>query len=59
MKLNTTVTIQMDEEETVAWNTLYRAIYDLAHKPCEDVGTAEAINDFYETMMNFSNYIDD
>lgn len=59
MKLNTTVTIQMNEEETVAWNTLYRAIYDLARKPCEDVETAEAINDFYEAMMRFGEYLDD
>lgn len=59
MKFNTTVVIQMDEEETVAWNTVYRAIYDLARKPCEDVGATEAIKNFYEAMLNLAEYFDD
>lgn len=59
MKLNTTVTIQMDEEETVAWNTVYRAIYDLARKPCEDAGATEAIKNFQEAMLTLADYFDD
>lgn len=59
MEFNVTVTIHMDEEETAAWNTLYKAIYDLACKPCEDVGAAEAIKSFQEAMLNISDYLDD
>lgn len=59
MKFNTTVTIHLDEQENMAWNTLYKAISKLTHEPCEDVGAAEAVNDFYEAMMNLSDYLDD
>lgn len=59
MKFETTVTIHLNQEETSAWNTLYLAISDLAHKPCEDVEIAEAVNDFYEAMQNFAEYIED
>ena len=59
MNFETTVVIRLKEEENSAWNLLYRAVSDLAHKPCEDVGTAEAVNDFYEAMQNFADYLED
>lgn len=59
MKFETTVVIHLNEEENSAWHTLYRAVSDLAHNPCEDVETAEAVNDFYEAMQNFAGYLRD
>lgn len=59
MKFETTVVIHLNQDELAAWNFLYQAISDLAHKPCEDVGTAEAVNDFYEAMQNFADYLED
>lgn len=46
MKFEATVTVSLNEEETHAWNVLFLAIRDLARKSCEDVGTAEAVDDF-------------
>ena len=59
MKFNATITIRLNEEETLAWITLYKAVSDLAHKPCEDVDTAEVVNNLYEAMMNFADYFDE
>lgn len=59
MKFETTVTIHLNEEENSAWNILYRAVSDLAHKPCGDVVVAEAVNNFYEAMQNFVDYLED
>lgn len=59
MKFNNTITIRLSMEETSAWTTLYLAVADLAHKPCEDTEVAEAVNNLYEAMMNFTDYLDD
>lgn len=59
MKFNNTITIRLNLEETSAWNTLYLALADLAHKPCEDTEVVEAVNNLYEAMMNFCDYLDD
>lgn len=59
MKFETTVTIHWNEEEAHAWNVLFLAIRDLAHKPCGDVEVSKAVNDFYEAMQNFVDYIED
>lgn len=59
MKFETTVTVRLDGRENEAWNTLFLAVRDLAHKPCEDVETAEAVNNFYEAMLSFADYLED
>ncbi len=59
MRLITTVKVQLSPEETEAWKTLFDAISCAAHSPCEDFDTAEAINNFYEAMINFNEYLED
>lgn len=59
MKFETIVKIRMNQDELAVWRFLYQAISDLAHKSCEDVGTAEAVNDFYEAMQYFAHYLED
>jgi hypothetical protein len=59
MKFNTIVAIHFDEEDNLAWSTLYKAVGDLAHKPCEDADVAEAVNNLYEAMVNFITYLDE
>lgn len=59
MKFETTVVIHLNEKENLAWDTLYQAVQDLAHKPCADVAVGEAVNNFYEAMQNFADYIED
>lgn len=54
-----TITIRLNSEETSAWNTLYLAVADLAHKSCEDTEVAEAVNNLYEAMINFCDYLND
>lgn len=59
MKFETTVTVNLNEEEAHAWNVLFLAIRDLARKSCEDVETAEVVDDFYHAMLSFADYIED
>lgn len=59
MKFETTVVIHLNQEEISAWNILYQEISALAHKPCGDETVAEAVNDFYEAMQNFAEYLGD
>lgn len=59
MKFETVVKIRLNQDELAVWHFFYQAISDLAHKPCEDVETAEAVNDFYEAMQSFADYLED
>lgn len=57
MKYETTITICLSQEENEAWDSLFLAVRSLAFTPCEDVKTAEAVNDFYNAMLKFADYL--